>query len=327
MSLKTRIINFYHTIIQNQSVLISLCGTIIIWLVLLIFFAFYKPFPKKKFETIKITLASNVVSTTQKQATSTQAKQMTNKVASTKTSTTKSIPKKATQSKSVAKKPQKKAEYSYVKSVEELIEEQFSKKSITFDDDIIQTDSQEILDAVTQTHSQQKALSNADSLSKNQTVVDKSPSYVKSVNQTSTNQSEISSDTISKLQAVKNTKYVAQASQNITSTIDANVTNAENGKVVFEMSNGATRILLNPKKPEITISKENEKLLDSSRTVQIHWTVLSNGDVPFSSISFFPEAILPEAIKNEVKQQIATWRFSSANKDDYAIMKYTIVKL
>lgn len=112
-----------------------------------------------------------------------------------------------------------------------------------------------------------------------------------------------------------------------TATTSDSETNAQAAQKNFvEMADGGKRSLQNPEKPVIILSEECTKLLDSSRTVEIRFSILASGVVPLSSISFYPSAILPEAIKKEVTSQIALWRFSVAENDGNAVIKYSIIK-
>lgn len=86
----------------------------------------------------------------------------------------------------------------------------------------------------------------------------------------------------------------------------------------MKMNDGSSRILLDPKKPSIIISKENGTLIDSQRTVEISFRILSGGNVPFSAISFSPSAALPVAIQSEIKEQISLWRFSPSSAESQA---------
>lgn len=98
------------------------------------------------------------------------------------------------------------------------------------------------------------------------------------------------------------------------------------GKVSMYMTDGTARILLDPLKPVIMISEENAKLIDSARTVTITFKVHAAGDVPMNSVTFTPIAMLPAQVKSEIAEQIAKWRFSSAESDGQAQFEYSIIK-
>ncbi len=88
---------------------------------------------------------------------------------------------------------------------------------------------------------------------------------------------------------------------------------------------GEARFLLVPEKPAILISAENEKLIDSSREVKISFGVLPSGQVDSGSIKIFPESLLPLAVKEEIKLQLAKWLFQPAFGYGQVCFKYNIM--
>lgn len=89
---------------------------------------------------------------------------------------------------------------------------------------------------------------------------------------------------------------------------------------------GENRKLLRPAVPTLTISPENEKLIDSFRQLTISFSVDTNGNVSPSNISFTPSAFLPPAIQSELREQISRWQFEPGSSGGQATFIYSINK-
>ena len=98
------------------------------------------------------------------------------------------------------------------------------------------------------------------------------------------------------------------------------------GKNTLSWSEGSDRVMLDPSRPYLTISSENQNLIDSSRKVVITFRVLAAGNVPLSGIEIRPSSALPLAVQSEIKEQIKTWRFAQAAADGTATFEYSIIK-
>ena len=92
----------------------------------------------------------------------------------------------------------------------------------------------------------------------------------------------------------------------------------------MDLSDGSSRKLIKPSKPAIILSAESEKLITSSITVTIIFSVLANGTVPVGSISFQPVGIIPVSVQTEIRSQIAQWRFEEEKSDGQARLTYSI---
>lgn len=231
--------------------------------------------------------------------------------------------------------PQKKQNIVYKKSTEELMAEQLQKKAdakkAVWDDSLFGSDSdfasafQEESSSSEKNVSSQKSISGADAFSgtagissggeKNLSAKSEPDSGVqnsssKALESTSSSLKKIASASVSSYRQTLSDSFSAET------TVSA-VQNAE-GRVEMKMNDGSSRILLDPKKPSIIISKENGNLIDSQRTVEISFRILSGGNVPFSAISFSPSAALPVAIQSEIKEQISLWRFSPSSAESQA---------
>lgn len=233
--------------------------------------------------------------------------------------------------------PQKKQNIVYKKSTEELMAEQLQKKAeakqAVWDDSLFGSDSdsdfasafQEESSSSEKNASSQKSISGTDAFSgtagissggeKNLSAKSEPDSGVrnsssKALESTSSSLKKIASASVSSYRQTLSDSFSAET------TVSA-VQNAE-GRVEMKMNDGSSRILLDPKKPSIIISKENGNLIDSQRTVEISFRILSGGNVPFSAISFSPSAALPVAIQSEIKEQISLWRFSPSSAESQA---------
>lgn len=233
--------------------------------------------------------------------------------------------------------PQKKQNIVYKKSTEELMAEQLQKKAeakqAVWDDSLFGSDSDSDFDSAFQEKtssseknaSSQKSISGTDAFSgtagissggeKNLSAKSEPDSGIrnsssKALDSTSSSLKKIASASVSSYRQTLSDSFSAET------TVSA-VQNAE-GRVEMKMNDGSSRILLDPKKPSIIISKENGNLIDSQRTVEISFRILSGGNVPFSAISFSPSAALPVAIQSEIKEQISLWRFSPSSAESQA---------
>ncbi|MFC2600087.1 MAG: hypothetical protein ACFNX1_02805 [Treponema lecithinolyticum] len=101
---------------------------------------------------------------------------------------------------------------------------------------------------------------------------------------------------------------------------------AGTGEINVKTQDGKPRKLLDPAKPVLTISKQNEKLIDSSRKLNVEFTVLPDGNVLPSSIRFSPAALLPPQIQTELSAQLVRWRFEPGSGNGQASFIYSINK-
>lgn len=135
-----------------------------------------------------------------------------------------------------------------------------------------------------------------------------------------------SSATSSALGKIAKQSYTANSANGIESSTNVKSATSDSGKVLIEMSNGSSRALLEPAKPVINLSEVASATIDGSRTVKISFKVVEGGNVPRTSITITPEAILSEIVRNEIVDQISTWRFESADYTANAEFEYKIVK-
>lgn len=130
------------------------------------------------------------------------------------------------------------------------------------------------------------------------------------------------------LLSFRSSSYSTSSENGVQSEVTANVESSSdsNSYVKINTDSGKGRMLLNPMRPVILISKENALLVDSSRTVTIFFTIMSSGKVPLSEITISPQSLLPLEIQNEIKAQISSWIFSNSENQDKAEFVYKIIK-
>lgn len=133
-----------------------------------------------------------------------------------------------------------------------------------------------------------------------------------------------STTTSSNLKNIQNATNYKSSSGGSEGTVKAQTAKDGTGKTLMTMTSGSARSLLDPVEPVIKLSVEAGAMIESTITVEIKFTVLASGNI--SSISITPEAILPSAVKNEIKSQIAFWRFEASDSSDTAKFEYTIKK-
>lgn len=93
----------------------------------------------------------------------------------------------------------------------------------------------------------------------------------------------------------------------------------------IEMSGGSMRRLIYPASPELELG-DTGKQIDSGKRVEIRFTVLAGGTVPYSSIKITPESILPPDVYRKIQEQISKWRFETAESDGQATFNYNIMR-
>ena len=359
------------TEVQQKPMVAGLVGTILVWILIFLFFyisaLFFAP---KSYKTIKIRLdapqkVENEKLKTENSVQKAQANPTKGDVSSTALTETRSNPvsqdlpaapslptpslqspsknkpaaSKAASSKPEATKPAptktvekpKMVEQTLQKSMEELIAEQQSKKSAKKEFDWSQFDEME----------GNSSSSNSSAIEKNTPQASVNPnvfsgsaassdsqstatSAASSNNRSSANQST-SAATSSALAGVVSANRYSSSSGNVSSTVSANTGSSSDGKVSLEMSDGKTRILLEPSEPKIELSREAAALIDSTKRLTVSFTVMASGNVPVTSVKISPD-ILPSLVSNEIREEISRWRFQAASYDGIARFEYTIQK-
>ena len=135
-----------------------------------------------------------------------------------------------------------------------------------------------------------------------------------------------SSSTSSALEGIKNSSFKGNVANGVQSETSVKAAQSGSGKVVMEMSNGQSRALISPAKPVINLSAQAASTIDSSITVTIRFRVVEAGNVPRAEISITPESTLHQLVRDEIRNQISTWRFEPADYAATATFEYKIVK-
>ena len=141
---------------------------------------------------------------------------------------------------------------------------------------------------------------------------------------TSSKSNTASSSTASALQGIKNSTFKGNAENGVQSETSAKTKTSGSGKVEMEMSNGRSRALLSPASPVINLSAQAAATIDTSKTVTINFKVLETGNV--TEIKITPESILTSIVREEIKAQISKWLFEADAYTATATFEYKIVK-
>ena len=345
---------FAEDSIQKNTLRLSFWGTAVVWFLLLIFFAFAPGVQKKEeFKTIQITLdvpqekpevqktdiasqetaaskktqASPSKSDAAQSAPASQKKPSVQQPAKTAqkqaSSPAAASPKTSSPVPVEAKSAPAKAKITYKKSVDELLVEQSgSAKSAQWDDSVFGDDTAAVSSSsTTNSTAVNKGVYGTSALSGTaaSAALDTGKAVAKTDSAVKTAATSATQNALGKIAAAT---YTMSAGNGVSSSAKEN----GDGSVSVSMTDGSSRILLDPKKPVIFISEENAALIDSSRTVTVSFKVLSGGNVPFSGIVISPSSLLPIQIQSEIREQISQWRFKPASSDGQARFEYSIIK-
>ncbi|MCI7080347.1 hypothetical protein, partial [Treponema porcinum] len=213
------------------------------------------------------------------------------------------------------------------KSVDELLAEQSgSAKSAQWDDSVFGDDTAAVSSSsTTNSTAVNKGVSGTSALSGTaaSAALDTGKAVAKTDSAVKTAATSATQNALGKIAAAT---YTMSAGHGVSSSAKVNVEKNGDGSVAVSMTDGSSRILLDPKKPVIFISEENAALIDSSRTVTVSFKVLAGGNVPLSGIVISPSSLLPIQIQSEIREQISQWRFKPASSDGQARFEYSIIK-
>ena len=349
---------FAEDSIQKNTLRLSFWGTAVVWFLLLIFFAFAPGVQKKEeFKTIQITLdvpqektevqktdiasqetaaskktqASPSKSDAAQSAPASQKKPSVQQPAKTAqkqaSSPAAASPKTSSPVPVEAKSAPAKAKITYKKSVDELLVEQSgSAKSAQWDDSVFGDDTAAVSSSsTTNSTAVNKGVYGTSALSGTaaSAALDTGKAVAKTDSVVKTTATSATQNALGKIAAAT---YTMSAGNGVSSSAKVNVEKNGDGSVAVSMTDGSSRILLDPKKPVIFISEENAALIDSSRTVTVSFKVLAGGNVPLSGIVISPSSLLPIQIQSEIREQISQWRFKPASSDGQARFEYSIIK-
>ena len=344
---------FAEDSIQKNTLRLSFWGTAVVWFLLLIFFAFAPGVQKKEeFKTIQITLdvpqekpevqktdiASQETAASKKTQTSPAKSDAAQSAPASQKKPSVQQPAKTAQKQAAspktsspapveAKSAPAKAKITYKKSVDELLAEQSgSAKSAQWDDSVFGDDTAAVSSSsTTNSTAVNKGVSGTSALSGTaaSAALDTGKAVAKTDSAVKTTATSATQNALGKIAAAT---YTMSAGNGVSSSAKVNVEKNGDGSVSVSMTDGSSRILLDPKKPVIFISEENAALIDSSRTVTVSFKVLAGGNVPLSGIVISPSSLLPIQIQSEIREQISQWRFKPASSDGQARFEYSIIK-
>ena len=344
---------FAEDSIQKNTLRLSFWGTAVVWFLLLIFFAFAPGVQKKEeFKTIQITLdvpqektevqktdiASQETAASKKTQTSPAKSDAAQSAPASQKKPSVQQPAKTAQKQAAspktsspapveAKSAPAKAKITYKKSVDELLAEQSgSAKSAQWDDSVFGDDTAAVSSSsTTNSTAVNKGVSGTSALSGTaaSAALDTGKAVAKTDSAVKTAATSATQNALGKIAAAT---YTMSAGNGVSSSAKVNVEKKGDGSVAVSMTDGSSRILLDPKKPVIFISDENAALIDSSRTVTVSFKVLAGGNVPFLGIVISPSSLLPIQIQSEIRKQISQWRFKPASSDGQARFEYSIIK-
>ena len=342
--------------VASQGIKLSFIVTLVFWIITLVFLAVYSPKSEKTYKTVKITLAPTPVERVEKKvanvpsaseaaskpapapqkaaAPAKKATQTANAQVKPKSTTKNTTPKPAAKTattepaKGTSAKPQQKKQITYKKTVEELMAEQAasSSKNKSWDDSMFDDEDSSSVSTSSSSSSNVGQISGSSALSGTAASSAGSHESVSSVSSTANSSVGVSSSaTKSALGKIATTSYVDDKTAGIRSQANIKSSKASDGKVAVALSDGSARILLEPAKPVIIISAASAKLIDSTRTVEISFRILPEGNVPLNGIRFIPDSVLHSDVEREIASQISKWRFASASDDGQAVFEYSII--
>ena len=341
--------------VSHTSEFFAIAGTVLFWLLFLIFSFVIKPQPKKKYKEVQIVLSSTpVVQKTEKASAPSEAAgassasaqsepvqiqpvvetpapapkaEPVQKTVETPKPKTQTQPKPASAAKPAPAPQQTMSEpIEYAVDPMEAFAAQTAKKTkqdfdwSQFDDDDEP--------AETTTSTQSRTVQNnepAFSGSAGTAATEDSSKVTSTSSSTGSKSDTASSSTSNALQEIKNSTFKGNAANGVQSETSAKTKTSGTGKVEMEMSNGRSRALLYPEKPAINLSAPAAATIDKSTpAVSVTFKVLESGNV--IEIKITPESVLSQIVRDEIKNQISKWRFEPADYIATATFEYKIVK-
>lgn len=335
--------------VSNTSEFFAIAGTIVFWLLFLIFSFVIKPQPKKQYKEVQIVLSSTpVVQKSEEapapaEAASASAASAQSEPAQTQPvietpsapavkETPNSALKKVETPKPTAQ-PKKEPAPAPQKTVSEPIEyavdpmEAFANQTAKkpkqdfdwsqFDDDEAEENlSGEYPKEVKTTSFISDEIAGKSTLDKDNKLTSSSPDSPKN---------QKSSEGISKvLEGIKKTPFQGRAPAGMESETNIKAKTSGSGKVEMEMSNGRSRALISPASPVINLSAPAAATIDASITVSISFRVNEKGNV--SGVTISPSSAFKDIVKQEITGQLLDWLFEPADYSATATFEYKIVK-
>lgn len=76
--------------------------------------------------------------------------------------------------------------------------------------------------------------------------------------------------------------------------------------------------------PPIVLPENLARLVNSSVSVTVSFTVQADGSVPAAFVDFIPQAALPAAVRDYLVKEFSRWRFEKSDQDGHARFLYSI---
>ena len=344
--------------VSHTSEFFAIAGTILFWLLFLIFSFVIKAQPKKpEYKEVQIVLSSTpVVQKTEEAPAPAEAASASAAAASESTTSTESPASAETPVMEVAKvqpvvetspapktEPASKAEPAPVKETPKLKAAKPKEVPVTYAVDPMEAfenqtkqQSKKEFDwsqfdddesAETSTAAQTKTVQNnapAFSGSAGTAATADSSKVTSSASNSNSKSNTASASTSSALAGIKNTTFRGNAANGVQSETSAKTKTSGTGKVEMEMSNGRSRALISPASPVINLSAPAAATIDASITVSISFKVNEKGNV--SGVTISPSSAFKDIVKQEIIGQLLDWLFEPADYSATATFEYKIVK-
>ena len=338
--------------VSHTSEFFAIAGTVLFWLIFMIFSFVIKPQPKKpEYKEVQIVLSSTpVVEKTSEapapaEAASASAAESsprepaetqpvvettpapvvkeTPKPTVKKTETPKPLPEKKSVPKPVPQKTVSEPIEYAVDPMEAFAAQTAQKQKKDFDWSQFDDDEP----AESSTSSQVKTVQNNEPAFSGSagTATSVDSTKVTSSSSTGNTKGQSASESTSRsLEGIKNSTFKGNAANGVQSETSVKTKASGSGKVEMEMSNGRSRALISPARPVINLSAEAAATIDASITVSISFKVNEQGNV--SGITISPAAAFKTIVKQEITAQLLDWIFEPADYTATATFEYKIVK-
>lgn len=321
---------------------LAFLGTVIVWSFLFVLFSFASLLPQKKvYKAVQISLSqpsTPMRAPVQEAAPPAEPSQQNFQRVEEKPAQSaqqKSQPKPqekpvATVAKKSEPVVEKKAVQTLQKSVDELMAEQRSSRPAQKKEfDWSAFDESATSSSSSTASSRQNVSTPAQNVNALEGTAAQASSDGSSVSKTSTSTNSVdktaSSATSSALKNIVSSTYSSVAGNGVTSTSNIKTASSPDGKIALVMSDGTSRILLEPEKPVITLSPAASATISATVELNISFTVNPDGRVLVNSIKI-PSALTSAVVRREIEEQISRWRFSSDTSSATAFFTHRIVK-
>ncbi len=333
--------------VSHTSEFFAISGTVLFWLIFMIFAFVIKPQPKKPlYKEVQILLSSTPVveETEEAAAPAEQAAASASSSEGIVADTPKNVetpkvfdapstakietsknqfqtqPKPQPKSQTKKETPKTAEPVQYAKRVEDLMSDQFQnkKKQKTFREDLFDDEEEK------QQQSEKVFVDTESSIQGNAGDISNNKGKIESEKQNSSTEEESSQNTKNSLAKVNKATSLGTAPDGIQSESSVKTKTSGSGKVELEMGDGRFRALINPAEPKINLSQAAAATVDTSIDLKITFKVLENGNV--IEVKIDKESMLSSIVKKEIIEQIMLWQFEPADYVAKATLPHKIKK-